>query len=726
MLVGLHDGGLGCSPFNSITANGSSAPIYDTAHVYSGQTVSMKVITDTGVPCYVEWISAVGSQITLYHRQYFYFTANPGTVLGLVDFRNGSQTCASVSMTATGKLRLNNASGSQIAVSTASISLNQLVRIELDAVAGATGTLTARLYNTADAAEGSPTETITGSNTAGPATFTKCRLGPQTGVAAYTYWTTNLGLSANGQLGPYVAPTGGHTWYVSKNGDNTTGDSWAHAFNEMDPDGSVWNWAAIAPGDTVNIDGGPLPVVPMVRIDPSTWATVRPGLDGRGMVYTNYLTVQNSGTVGNPLVLQKSTEAGHNGTIIQYGGRNLPLPEAAQATYTPTTVGQGWAIDLRGVSYVTLDGKTLSGWMAYGWGDNKSLLVGHGTAVRYDVNSTHIIQRNQEIFDCGQYALGSLTASPTGWAYPLYYCDNNGVEWGGSSNTIDRCLIHDCGQDAIDGQTTSSVMTISNSWLYTSRAHSAWTGYGFQAGCQAVAAQNTVHVDGLQWFGGVADMSGFTASYCIFGPMVNQGLYLGDVGNASWDSVSISNCTCIGCISHGLQGDDAGTGPSNWTIDHCTMHLPSTKYTGYSSQPLAVEVQGGSGSIITNSIATWGAGFYSSSFFTTASCTGNIYNGVGATAIPGGTNVDPAFVLPIGATNISATYDTWAGLDLTPTAVQAIGKGSPLTSVQALINRILSLNSQSLAGRSQVGQRTQANTKTQVSTRSQVSSRVQV
>ena len=44
----------------------------------------------------------------------------------------------------------------------------------------------------------------------------------------------------------------GHLYYISKNGNNGDGLSWATAWNELDK----INWSVIEPGDTILIDGG--------------------------------------------------------------------------------------------------------------------------------------------------------------------------------------------------------------------------------------------------------------------------------------------------------------------------------------------------------------------------------------------------------------------------------------------------------------------------------------
>lgn len=721
-LVTVNQGGLGCAQFDSVTQNGAvSAPVYGNEHLYGVQTVSMKMITSAagGDNCYVEWFSSIGSQSLLYFRIYVYLTANPSAAMGIA-FVNGTGNllAVSVGIGTTGKLRLFDANGSQIAISTASVALNQWIRIELDAAAGASAVQTARLYNTADAAEGSPTETISGANTVGaPAALIKIRMGQESGINS-TYWQTNLDVNNTGQLGPYVVPTGGHTWYVSKNGDNSTGLSWAHAWNEMDQ----WDWAAIAPGDLINVDGGAIRSTSNPVMDPASWAATRPGVNGDGMVYTASLVFRTSGTLANPIRVNVSNEGGHNGTVIHFGGRETLLPEANQVTYIPIGIGGGTGIDLRSVSYVNINGTHRSGWIGYGWGQNKNALIGHAEEIRLDENSSHINLANFEILDCGVYEQYPLPSSGA----TVWKPDNPGIRPGGTSNSLTNMLVHDCGQDPLQGASAASAWTFTRCWFYTRRQHTVYTGYGFQAGCQAIADQDTTHVDGIQWYAGGTHQGPMTFDTCLFGPMNNQGLYLGDSSQiTSFDNVTITNCLYLAPISHGIQGDviDATT-PANWSISHCTIHGPSTAFPGYTTPHwFAVELESGTGHSIKDTIVTWNGGFYLLSTFT-GTCSGNIYNG-GANTIPGGTNVDPGFVRALDPTNNTPTYTQIAALDLTPTAPAALGKGSSLHSIQDLLDLIDGSNGGGTP-RHQVAFRTQPATRTQRSTRTQLASRTQV
>lgn len=77
-------------------------------------------------------------------------------------------------------------------------------------------------------------------------------------------------------------------WYVSKNGNNSAGSSWATAWNEL----NQINWSLIQAGDNVYIDGGSM-----------------------SMRYATGLTVGKGGSNSGRIKIIRSEEAGHNGTV---------------------------------------------------------------------------------------------------------------------------------------------------------------------------------------------------------------------------------------------------------------------------------------------------------------------------------------------------------------------------------------------------------------------------
>jgi hypothetical protein len=74
------------------------------------------------------------------------------------------------------------------------------------------------------------------------------------------------------------------TFYVSQDGDDSTGQSWAAAWNELDQ----IDWAVVTPGSIVLIAGG---------------------------TYHTTLSLSQAGTSGNRIRVERATEAGHDGKV---------------------------------------------------------------------------------------------------------------------------------------------------------------------------------------------------------------------------------------------------------------------------------------------------------------------------------------------------------------------------------------------------------------------------
>jgi hypothetical protein len=136
------------------------------------------------------------------------------------------------------------------------------------------------------------------------------------------------------------------TFFVSRQGSNVDGRSWATAWNELDQ----INWSLIQPGDIVAIDGG------AVRCP-----SLGPGY-GCGMVYNTTLSVQASGAPGAPIVITGAWVGGRNGGIIIDGGvTSWPsCPEAPGEPAPPAAPNDRGrreeGIDLNGAQNIVIDG----------------------------------------------------------------------------------------------------------------------------------------------------------------------------------------------------------------------------------------------------------------------------------------------------------------------------------------------------------------------------------
>jgi hypothetical protein len=491
-------------------------------------------------------------------------------------------------------------------------------------------------------------------------------------------------------------------WFVSRTGDNSDGRSWATAWNEL----NQITWPLVQPGHTIALDGGATQLSYPYGYDYVNHATAQPALSG-AMVYTTTLKPTASGTSYADITIRASREPGRDGTIVIFGGRYSMLPEAGSTGYVQLGTGRsGYGIDLRTCQNVVIDGLRRSGIMVYGFGGDGGAVSSYGansgtntgSGVGYADSTVSTLCRNLEIFDCGNFM--RVTVDNT------YKTDNPGLRFGGTSSYIDRCLIHDNGQDSVQAGLAAPDFRFTNCWLYYRRAHSVWSGYGFNGGAQTVTNQNTTHVDGIQAYFGGEHLGPALVDGCIFGPWLNQGLYLGDASSSlhtTYDNVTARDSLFLLIQSHPIKADyNAGSVyPHDWLIDHCTVHRhpsPSPGYAGFAK--IDVDGVAGSNHIVRNSIFAYGGYFATEAGFTTASCTNNFYaESYGGTnypfgpdPVPGGVLRDPNFVSPM--TSSTPSFAAVLAINCTPqtSSVLASGAGSSLHSAADLMARIDVLN----------------------------------
>ena len=317
------------------------------------------------------------------------------------------------------------------------------------------------------------------------------------------------------------------TFYVSKQGDNSDGLSWATAWNELDQ----INWSIIQPGHTILIDGG-----------------------STEMVYTTTMEPAASGTPGKPITIKLAEEAGRNGKVVIFGGRSSPLPYCGQTDYVNNTDGlRAYGIALQDVSWLIIDGTKWRGIIIYGHNQN---------AIRYYSTSANITVRNMEMYDNG-----SAEFVDGGWQP-----DTAGIRIGGPNHVFERVIIHDNGHDAlqaatgpVDDKNANNLgnLTIRQSWLYNGRPHPT----------EPRSFNYCGHADGLQIHNG-GIVSDVTFEESIIGPGLTNGVILGQTLTSSGAEAIVNNVTFRNVLF--MKGDDnstlayAGTAPTGWTLDYVT------------------------------------------------------------------------------------------------------------------------------------------------------------
>jgi hypothetical protein len=313
-------------------------------------------------------------------------------------------------------------------------------------------------------------------------------------------------------------PTGpGHIYHVSKAGDNGDGLSWQSAWNEL----SSVNWSVVQPGDTILVDGGPA-----------------------GMTYTTELTVRKSGSDGNPITIEKSVDPGHNGQVVLFGGRSVPLPYYGEpaADYNPgpgpiNSVG----IDMTNASWIVIDGMSWHGISIHGEGWQGGIDLS-------DSSSNDTFQ-NLEIYDNGSWFTGPGNTLES---------MSPGVLQAGSNLVFSNADIHDNGDDAFSSPYAVHGLTISYTWIHNSRPYPDHPSTGYNIG---------VHDDGLQIFGG-GHSTGIEFDHDIIGPgKTNSFINDSSVGYSA--GTVFRDVLFLDPASHNIVPDSSNV--SDWIMDHLTL-----------------------------------------------------------------------------------------------------------------------------------------------------------
>jgi hypothetical protein len=321
-----------------------------------------------------------------------------------------------------------------------------------------------------------------------------------------------------------------NVFYVSKNGNNSTGSTWANAWNEL----NQIRWDLVQPGAVIYIDGG-----------------------STSMTYTTQLSLGKSGTATYPIIIRASDETAHRGQVIMFGGRTSNLPYCGQSSYTnqADSTMRDYAFVSNGYDYVTIDGRRWRG------------IVMHGfriSGIRLHPDSRNITVKYGEI-----YNNGSARNTSTGWV-----SDSPGVRLAGLNMTFNHMIIHDNGADAFQslyGDNNISNFRLQRSWLYNGRRHpSVNESFNY-----------CTHTDGIQLYdGGV--IRGITVTESYFGPGFTQNVILGQTLNSNGSWADVQNVTFRDVVfSRGADNGAMGyrdTESSNWLLERVTIDCTGTKY----------------------------------------------------------------------------------------------------------------------------------------------------
>jgi hypothetical protein len=460
-------------------------------------------------------------------------------------------------------------------------------------------------------------------------------------VARLSAMITLLGILASCATAPHETPKAiSHAvYYVSPSGSGKNGLSWATAWRDT----SSINWSVVRPGAEIVLDGG----TSTCGTSPYDFkpSTPNPGVTC-GQRYSPFSVAQDD------ITIERSSAAGHNGTVVIDGGRDTPLPYCGQRQYAatnPTIPG----INLNGHTDVTINGMTRSGIVVRG--AMEGVVMGSGG---------HDSLINMEIFDNGF----SISHS---WGYSS---DGNGVLMGGKDNVYDRLLVHDNGQDEFHSDPAGydeSGSVLENSWLGALRENPRYPGEPFNDLQASGHDPGCTHADGMQIFAPGITMSSLTFNYDVIGPGTNQGLYPSDPGtHTTFDNVTIENSLFLDTATHNIISDNPVHG---WKLSHDTIFATQGGF----------QIPGNGVNVMTSVIKYGGYAAGPGGSWVTS---GNDW--YGGDPLPGTpVHRDPGF--PAVPSGRLPAFSEILDATLTPTSVTG---GSPLHSWSALLARIDSLD----------------------------------
>jgi hypothetical protein len=434
---------------------------------------------------------------------------------------------------------------------------------------------------------------------------------------------------------PSAKASGGTAYYVSKNGNNANGRSWATAWNEL----ANLNWSAVQPGDTILLDGG-----------------------SQSMTYTTTLTVGKSGTPTAPITIERATDAGHNGAVILFGGRSTPLPYCGQKNYEYQPAPTSHGIVFGASSWVVIDGISWGGINIHGFSDNGIDMTG---SPRNDT------LRNMEIYDNGPAIQSGGTWYPDTGSHGIYLT--------GSNLTFERMNIHDNSDDEFDTGEPAGVhnITIDLSWLHNTREDPTRSG---------VAFNDCVHTDGYQIYSGFVQ-SNITVENSIVGPGLGDNFILGATKRPDGNSATINNVTISNVLTIGKDRNILGFPQvleTGWVIDHVTAITQGSGISGGTYEALFLQ---GSNNTVTNSIFYGGLIYLPDGL---VKADGNCHwKTAGDSSVLGGQTVDPQFTTDISSYNYHTHLSTNVNTNfaLQPTS-PCKGAGSSITSVYSFLQRV--------------------------------------
>lgn len=198
-----NSGGASGNAFDTVSIGASATDIFSGTHAAHGVLACSLSTPASATTSFNQWSTSMGSQAQVWFRIYLYLTANPASSFQVFEPRSAGSQAAAIIVQTSGTVKVSDASGGQITVTTTTIPVNQWFRIEGFVTGSASaGQTQLKLFTSPDSTIPAETDTSTAThNTAG--TLDTYRFGVAASIASIgPFWMDSIGLSNTGPLGP--------------------------------------------------------------------------------------------------------------------------------------------------------------------------------------------------------------------------------------------------------------------------------------------------------------------------------------------------------------------------------------------------------------------------------------------------------------------------------------------------------------------------------------------
>jgi hypothetical protein len=208
-----NSGGASGTAFTAVAKGASSTVQFSNAQPAHG-SLGYFLSHVSGEASYFTWVPSGDATSSYAAREYIYFTGNPPGDEFIMQFRNGSTSVMTLSITSAGKLKCLNTAASAVYTSTASLSTGTLYRVEARIIKGTTtgdGTINVAFYP-GDSTTPVETPFSSAAMNVGTTDIASVRFGRSSSIAqAWSCYLDDIALQtgATGLIGPTAnaAPT---------------------------------------------------------------------------------------------------------------------------------------------------------------------------------------------------------------------------------------------------------------------------------------------------------------------------------------------------------------------------------------------------------------------------------------------------------------------------------------------------------------------------------------